>query len=127
MMTMKIQKPLAIIAAVVMTLLLAVSTAIPAFAAETDMTAQSDEKFDVVEPEYNGDANDYVTLPEAPKRKDISSKAGAWTGAQSFMTQEKQSPTVTDIKYKLNLCIKQLGQYMKIRLLNVSTILYLAY
>lgn len=46
----KQRKPLAIIAAVVMTLLLAVSTAVPAFAAESD-TAQSNEKFDVVEPE----------------------------------------------------------------------------
>lgn len=68
-MTMKMKKPLAIIAALVMTVLLAVSTAIPAFAAETDMTAQSDEKFDVVEPEYNGDANDYVTLPDAPQKE----------------------------------------------------------
>lgn len=68
-MGMKFRKLFAVIAAVVMTLLLAVSTAIPAFAAETDMTAQSDEKFDVVEPEYNADANDYVTLPEAPKKE----------------------------------------------------------
>lgn len=68
-MVVKIKKSLAIIAAVVLTLLLAVSTAVPAFAAESDMTAQSDEKFDVVEPEYNGDANDYVTLPEAPKKE----------------------------------------------------------
>lgn len=67
-MVMKIEKPLAIIAAVVMTLLLAVSTAVPAFAAESD-TAQSNEQFDVVEPEYNGDANDYVTLPEAPEKE----------------------------------------------------------
>lgn len=67
-MVAKIQKPLAIIAAVIMALLLAVSTAVPAFAAESD-TVQSNEQFEVVEPEYNGDANDYVTLPDAPKKE----------------------------------------------------------
>lgn len=68
-MSVKIQKPLAFIAAVVITLLLVVSTAVPAFAAESDMTAQSNEKFEVLEPEYNSDANDYVTLPNAPKKE----------------------------------------------------------
>ncbi len=67
-MGMKFRKLFAVIAAVVMTLLLAVSTAIPAFAAETDMTAQSDEKFDVVEPEYNADANDYVVVNKNRKQ-----------------------------------------------------------
>ena len=68
-MFVKIKKQLAIIVAMLLTLLLVVGTAVPAFAAESDMTAQSDEKFDVVEPEYNGDANDYVTLPEAPEKE----------------------------------------------------------
>ena len=68
-MIVNFRKTLAIIVTVVMTLLLVVSTAVPAFAAETDTSVQSDEKFDVVEPEYNGDANDYVTLPEAPKKE----------------------------------------------------------
>lgn len=68
-MVVKIKKPLAIIAAVVMTLLLAVSTAVPAFAAETDTSAQSNEQYEVVEPEYNSDANDYVTLPDAPEKE----------------------------------------------------------
>lgn len=67
-MVMKIKKPLAVIAAVVLTLLLAVNTAVPAFAAESDMTAQSNEQYEVVEPEYNSDANDYVTLPDAPEK-----------------------------------------------------------
>lgn len=67
-MVMKIKKPLAVIAAVVLTLLLAVNTAVPAFAAESD-TAQSNEQFEIVDPKYEGDANDYVTLPEAPKKE----------------------------------------------------------
>lgn len=67
-MVVKIKKSLAIIAAVVLTLLFAVSTAVPAFAEESD-TAQSNAQFEVVEPEYNGDANDYVTLPNAPEKE----------------------------------------------------------
>jgi len=67
-MVVKIKKSLAIIAAVVLTLLFAVSTAVPAFAEESD-TAQSNAQFEVVEPEYNGDANDYVTLPKAPEKE----------------------------------------------------------
>lgn len=68
MMTMKIQKPLAIIAAVVVTVLLVVSTAVPAFAAESDMTVQSNEQFEIVNPKYEGNANNYVTLPDAPAK-----------------------------------------------------------
>ena len=67
-MTMKMEKPLAIIAALVMTVLLAVSTAVPAFAAESD-TAQSNAQFEVVDPKYEGDANNYVTLPNAPQKE----------------------------------------------------------
>lgn len=67
-MTMKMKKPLAIIAALVMTVLLAVSTAVPAFAAESD-TAQSNAQFEVVDPKYEGDANNYVTLPNAPQKE----------------------------------------------------------
>lgn len=68
-MFVKIKKRLAIIVAMLLTLLLVVGTAVPAFAAETDTSVQSDEKFDVVEPEYNSDANDYVILPEAPEKE----------------------------------------------------------
>ena len=52
MMTMKTKKPLAIIAAVVVTVLLVVSTAVPAFAAESDMTVQSNAQFEIVDPKY---------------------------------------------------------------------------
>lgn len=67
-MVAKIKKPLAIIAAVALTLLLEVSMAVPAFAAESDMTVQSNEQFEIVDPKYEGDANNYVTLPDAPAK-----------------------------------------------------------
>lgn len=67
-MVVKIKKPLAIIAAVVMVLLLAFGTAVPAFAEESDMTAQSNEQFEFVDPKYEGDTNNYVMLPDAPAK-----------------------------------------------------------
>lgn len=67
-MTVKIQKLLTVIAVVVLTLLLVVSLAVPAFAAESDMTVQSNEQFEIVDPKYEGDANNYVTLPDAPAK-----------------------------------------------------------
>lgn len=67
-MNAKLRKSLVIIAAVIMFLLLAVSTAVPAFAAESD-TAQSNAQFEVVDPKYEGDANNYVTLPNAPQKE----------------------------------------------------------
>lgn len=67
-MFVKIKKQLAIIVAMLLTLLLAVSTAVPAFAAESD-TAQSNAQFEVVDPKYEGDANNYVTLPNAPQKE----------------------------------------------------------
>lgn len=70
-MTMKIKKPLAIIAAVMMTLLLAVSMAVPAFAAET-ATSTTDSNPQIVydAPDLGeSDATDnYITLPDAPKK-----------------------------------------------------------
>lgn len=59
---------LTLVAAIVMILLVAVLMVVPAFAEESD-TAQSNAQFEVVEPEYNGDANDYVTLPKAPEKE----------------------------------------------------------
>ena len=59
---------LTLVAAIVMILLVAVLMAVPAFAEESD-TAQSNAQFEVVEPEYEGDANDYVTLPKAPEKE----------------------------------------------------------
>ena len=44
-MVTKMRKPLAIIAAVVLTLLFAISTTVPAFAAEPNTTVQSNEQF----------------------------------------------------------------------------------
>lgn len=70
-MVMKIEKPLTIIAAVVMTLLLVVSTAVPAFAAET-ATATTDSNPQIVydKPDLGEDDtsdNDF-TLPDAPAK-----------------------------------------------------------
>ncbi len=79
-MTVKIQKLLTVIAVVVLTLLLVVSTAVPAFAAET-ATAQNNEQFEVVEPEYNSDANDYVTLPDAPANDGYTFKGWSVDGS----------------------------------------------
>lgn len=70
-MTMKIKKPLAIIAAVMMTLLLAVSMAVPAFAAETaTSTTDSNPQIVYEEPDLGeSDATDnYFTLPDAPTK-----------------------------------------------------------
>ena len=59
---------LTLVAAIVMILLVAVLMAVPAFAAESDMTVQSNEQFEIVDPKYEGDANKYVTLPDAPAK-----------------------------------------------------------
>ena len=74
-MTMKIKKPLAIIAAVMMTLLLAVSMAVPAFAAETaTSTTDSNPQIVYEEPDLGeSDATDNcITLPDAPTKEGYS-------------------------------------------------------
>ena len=71
-MVMKIEKPLTIIAAVVMTLLLAVSTAVPAFAAETaDTATDSNPQIVYDEPDLGEDdiSDNGITLPEAPAKE----------------------------------------------------------
>lgn len=71
-MTIKTKKPLAIIAAVVLTLLLAVSTAVPALAAETaDTTTVSNPQIVYDEPDLGEDdtSDNGITLPEAPAKE----------------------------------------------------------
>lgn len=80
MMAMRIQKPLAVIVAVVLTLLLTVAKATPAFAAETDTSVQSNEQFEVVEPKYEEDTNKYVTLPDAPPKEGYAFKGWSIDG-----------------------------------------------
>lgn len=71
-MSVKIQKPLAVISAVMMTMLLVVSAAVPAFAAET-ATSTTDSNPQIVYDEPNlgeDDTSDNgITLPEAPEKE----------------------------------------------------------
>lgn len=70
-MSVKIQKQLTIIAAVVMTMLLVVSTAVPVFAEEkADTTTDSNPQIVYEEPDLGEtDATEnYITLPDAPTK-----------------------------------------------------------
>lgn len=71
-MVTKVKKPLAIIAVVALTLLLVVSTAVPAFAAET-ATSATDSNPQIVydEPDLGEDdtSDNGITLPEAPAKE----------------------------------------------------------
>lgn len=100
-MVAKIKKPLAIIAAVVVTVLLVVSTAVPAFAAESDMTVQSNEQFEIVDPKYEGDANNYVTLPDAPAKDGYTFKG--WSIDSSTELHHAGESIVNNDGHKLQL------------------------
>lgn len=100
-MVAKIKKPLAIIAAVALTLLLEVSMAVPAFAAESDMTVQSNEQFEVVDPKYEGDANNYVTLPDAPAKDGYAFKD--WSIDSSTELHHAGESIVNNDGHKLQL------------------------
>lgn len=70
-MSVKIQKPLAVISAVMMTMLLVVSTAVPVFAEEkADTTTDSNPQIVYEEPDLGEtDATEnYITLPDAPTK-----------------------------------------------------------
>ena len=71
-MSVKIQKPLAVISAVMMTMLLVVSTAVPAFAAETADTATDSNPqivYDAPDLGENDATDNYITLPDAPEKE----------------------------------------------------------
>ena len=99
-MTVKIQKLLTVIAVVVLTLLLVVSTAVPAFAAET-ATAQSNAQFEIVDPKYEGDANKYVTLPDAPAKDGYTFKG--WSIDSSTELHHAGESIVNNDGHKLQL------------------------
>ena len=71
-MVTKVRKPLTIVAAVALTMLLAIGTAVPAFAAET-ATSATDSNPQIVydEPDLGEDdtADNGITLPEAPAKE----------------------------------------------------------
>lgn len=71
-MVMKIKKPLAVIATVTMSLMLAVGAAVPAFAAETATSATDGNPQIVYEEPYMGEEkalDNYITLPDAPDKE----------------------------------------------------------
>lgn len=65
-MVMKNQKPLAIIATVALTLLLVVSTAVPAFAAETATDSTPQIVYEEPDLGETDATENYITLPDAP-------------------------------------------------------------
>lgn len=100
-MSMKFRKPFAVIAAVVMTVLLVVSTAVLAFAAESDMVAQSNEQFEIVNPKYEGDSNNYVTLPDAPAKEGYTFKGWSIDGGTEL--HDAGESIVNNAGHKLQL------------------------
>lgn len=86
-MLIKFRKPLSIIATVVMTLLLAVSTAVPALAAETaDTTTDSNPQIVYEEPDLGeSDTTDnYFTLPDAPTKDEYIFKGWRVNGGSDL-------------------------------------------
>ena len=67
-------------AAIILAVVVAISTMVPAFAAESD-TAQSNEQFEIVDPKYEGDTNNYVTLPDAPVKEMYTFKGWSVDGS----------------------------------------------
>lgn len=85
-MFLKIKKQLAIIVTVVMTLLLAVSTAVPAFAAEIAATADSNPQIVYDEPDMgeNNATDNYITLPDAPAKDGYTFKGWRVNGGSDL-------------------------------------------
>lgn len=86
-MSVKIQKPPTIIAVVVLTLLLVVSTAVPAFAAETaDTTTDSNPQIVYDEPDLGKDntSESYITLPDAPAKEGYTFRGWRMNGGSDL-------------------------------------------
>jgi hypothetical protein len=92
---------LTLVAAIVMILLVAVLMAVPAFASESDMTTQNNEQFEIVDPKYEGDANNYVTLPDAPAKDGYTFKG--WSIDSSTELHHAGESIVNNDGHKLQL------------------------
>lgn len=71
-MAVKLRRPLAILASVVVTLLLIISTVIPAFAAEAaNATPENGQQIAYEEPEFLNEerGDNFIILPDAPKKE----------------------------------------------------------
>lgn len=104
---------LTLVAAIVMILLVAVLMAVPAFASESDMTTQNNEQFEIVDPKYEGDANNYVTLPDAPAKDGYTFKG--WSIDSSTELHHAGESIVNNDGHKLQLsqCMRQNQQPRK--------------
>lgn len=86
-MNAKLRKSLVIIAAVIMFLLLAVSTAVPALAAETaDTTTDSNPQIVYDEPDLGKDntSESYITLPDAPAKEGYTFRGWRMNGGSDL-------------------------------------------
>lgn len=110
-MTIKTKKPLAIIAAVVLTLLLAVSTAVPALAAETaDTTTVSNPQIVYDEPDLGEDdtSDNGITLPEAPAKEGYAFQGWRVNGGSELYNAGDVVLKDGSKKCICNRCTKQL-------------------
>lgn len=86
-MNAKLRKSFVIIAAVIMFLLLAVSTAVPALAAETaDTTTDSNPQIVYDEPDLGKDntSESYITLPDAPAKEGYTFRGWRMNGGSDL-------------------------------------------
>lgn len=92
-MTVKIQKLLTVIAVVVLTLLLVVSTAVPAFAAEAaNATPENGQQIAYEEPEFLNEerGDNFIILPDAPKKEGYTFSGWRVNGSTNLYSSGKE-------------------------------------